>query len=128
MGKKKSKVFFSNASWTKIPNSHDAHESFERAYSVCLRLIDEYEFHECSIRGFCTGVFVTDQDGNCHFDQSARYREMIKEQKNGDTTMSTFKWCLRFQIGWNINKGGKTIFSGWKQFNIGQLYFLFNNK
>lgn len=70
---KKSKLFFSNAKWTKIKNSHDSHLGFEFARGVCESLLYRYGIdghEECEIRGRCLKTWVTDQDGYCHFDSS----------------------------------------------------------
>tara|TARA_R110000868_G_scaffold173530_1_gene409683 strand:+ start:2645 stop:2854 length:210 start_codon:yes stop_codon:yes gene_type:complete len=58
------KKYFSNASWTKIPDSQDEHESFEGANVICMRLIDEYgSVGRCDIRGKCFKSWVTNEKG-----------------------------------------------------------------
>lgn len=58
-------VYYSNAEWTKIPNSQDTHDSYERANAICMRLEDEYGKYgnSCSIRGKCLRTWVTNSRG-----------------------------------------------------------------
>ncbi|NRA76800.1 MAG: hypothetical protein HRU18_01220 [Pseudoalteromonas sp.] len=67
-----SKPYYSNASWTKIDNSKDKHydnslhTGLEVARAICKRLLQDYGHgtRGCDIRGHCTGVWITDEDGN----------------------------------------------------------------
>jgi hypothetical protein len=59
-----SEKYYSNASWSKIPNSQDEHDSYEYANAICIRLEDEYMDRPCSIRGLCTSTWVSDENGN----------------------------------------------------------------
>lgn len=56
-------MYKSNASWTKIPDSQDEHDSFEMANAICMRLREDYGSRSCSIRGYCIKAWVTDKDG-----------------------------------------------------------------
>jgi hypothetical protein len=57
------KTYYSNASWTKIPNSKDDHISFDHANYVCRALMHDYTNKPCSVRGYCTRTWVTDESG-----------------------------------------------------------------
>ena len=67
-----SKVFYSNASWTKIPDSKDSHSedidplgNYIAAADMCSAIKIRWGKNSppCSIRGTCTRVWVTDEDG-----------------------------------------------------------------
>lgn len=60
------KVYYSNAKWTKIPDSQDSHQSFEHANAVCMLLREDYGSYKrpCEIRGYCLDSWVTDENGN----------------------------------------------------------------
>ena len=66
-----SKIYYSNAKWSKIGNSQDSHNNWDdpalnkhTARIICQRLMEEYgNIAECDIRGKCLEVWVTDEKG-----------------------------------------------------------------
>lgn len=48
--KKKAEVFYSNVSWTKIPDSQDSHDSQEYAITICRKIYWDYSKKECNTR------------------------------------------------------------------------------
>lgn len=48
----------SNASWTKINDSFDIHNTVKTAEAVCKMLKEDYSDRPCEIRGFCEDAWV----------------------------------------------------------------------
>lgn len=64
----KLELFYSYAEWTGIGKSDDSHGNYEAAKGICQRLVWDYEYVSCELRGFCKKAWVTDKDGNVLFE------------------------------------------------------------
>lgn len=52
-------MYTSNASWTKIEDSQDTHDTKEQAMTVCDMLMRDYgDPPGCPIRGMCTLAWI----------------------------------------------------------------------
>ena len=89
------KTYYSNASWTKIPDSRDGPNSYDFEHHMCMRLRDDYGPHgrPCEVRGHCTDSWVTDEDGKkvtreAHIDDIRRNTRDSRGAMNALNTMA----------------------------------------
>lgn len=85
-------MYKSNASWTKIPDSSDEHDSFEMANAICMRLREDYGNKACPIRGYCIKAWVTDTNGKIVsvIDYNSRNRVFLHKSEEAVSTCMTF--------------------------------------